>query len=80
PCDAAGESLRQSRPGKHDNILFILMNAAFLYNEMRRLSFRKTFRFRAEISFLAAMSLLHKIKPIHAFHYSERVLISGEIT
>ena len=80
PCDAAGESLRQSRPGKHDNILFILMNAAFLYNEMRRLSFRKTFRFRAEISFLAAMSLLHKIKLIHAFHYSERVLISGEIT
>ncbi|MFR3707717.1 MAG: hypothetical protein ACLTXH_09890, partial [Enterobacter hormaechei] len=71
---------RQSRPGKHDNILFILMNAAFLYNEMRRLSFRKTFRFRAEISFLAAMSLLHKIKPIHAFHYSVRVLISGEIT
>ncbi|WP_217991778.1 hypothetical protein, partial [Enterobacter hormaechei] len=62
------------------NILFILMNAAFLYNEMRRLSFRKTFRFRAEISFLAAMSLLHKIKLIHAFHYSERVLISGEIT
>lgn len=80
PCAVAGESLRQSQPGKHDNILLILMMAAFLYNEMRLLSFRKTFRLRSEISFLAAMSLLHKIKPIHAFHYSVRVLISGEIT